>query len=127
MLFAKQIPYVAGGAAAPAVNIGEVNNQGFDLTINYGNKALNGDLRYNVGLTVSKYKNKIVSISDSKEEFISGTAFRYQIYTRAQAGTAYPEFYGLIVDGIFQTQDEADAHPRRIWRCLQFPRSLQVS
>jgi TonB-linked SusC/RagA family outer membrane protein len=111
MLFAKQIPYVAGGAAAPAVNIGEVNNKGFDLTVNYGNKALNGDLRYNVGLTVSKYKNKIISISDSKEEFISGTAFRYQIYTRAQAGTAYPEFYGLIVDGIFQTQAEADEHP----------------
>jgi TonB-dependent starch-binding outer membrane protein SusC len=111
MLFAKQIPYVAGGAAAPAVNIGKLNNKGFDLTLNYGNDALNGDLKYNVGLTFSKYTNEIESISDSKDEFISGTAFRYQVYTRAQAGTAYPEFYGLIVDGIFQTQDEANDHP----------------
>jgi hypothetical protein len=31
-------------------------------------------------------------------------------YTRATVGTAFPEFYGYIVDGIFQTQAEADAH-----------------
>jgi len=111
MLFAKQIPYVEGGAAAPAVNIGEVNNKGFDLTVGYRNNAMAGDFTYNLGLTFSKYKNEIKSISDTEEEYISGTAFRYQIYTRAEAGTAYPEFYGLIVDGIFQTQEEANAHP----------------
>ncbi len=31
-------------------------------------------------------------------------------YTRATIGTAFPEFYGLIVDGIFQTQEEASAY-----------------
>ncbi|MEI6049652.1 MAG: TonB-dependent receptor [Bacteroidota bacterium] len=111
MLFQMAVPYVSGNAVPPAVNIGKMDNNGFDLSINYANKAMNGDFTYNLGLIVSHYKNKVVSISDSPKEFISGTAYRYQTYTRAQAGTAYPEFYGLIVDGIFQTQAEADAAP----------------
>lgn len=112
MLYAKAIPMVAGASAPPAVNIGDMNNKGFDLSLNYSNKALNGELTYNLGLTLSRYKNKIKAISDNPDEFISGTEFRYQTYTRAQAGTAFPEFYGLIVDGIFQTQAEADAYPQ---------------
>jgi TonB-dependent starch-binding outer membrane protein SusC len=109
--FLTENSFCSGLAAPPAVNIGDMENKGFDLTLNYNNTALNNDLSYNLGLTVSTYKNKIISISDNPKEFISGLAYRYQIYTRAQAGTAYPEFYGLIVDGIFQTQEEASAHP----------------
>jgi hypothetical protein len=110
MLFAKAIPFVVGNANPPAVNIGEMKNTGFDLNINYANKAMNGDLKYSLGLVVSHYKNIVESISDSPTEFIAGTAFRDMVYTRATAGTAYPEFYGLIVDGIFNTQAEADAY-----------------
>jgi len=33
-------------------------------------------------------------------------------YTAFATGYAFPEFYGYIVDGIFQTQAEADAHPQ---------------
>lgn len=32
-------------------------------------------------------------------------------YTRATAGTAFPQFYGYIVDGIFQNQEEVDSYP----------------
>jgi hypothetical protein len=32
------------------------------------------------------------------------------VYTRATTGTSYPEFYGLIVDGFFMSQEEADAY-----------------
>jgi hypothetical protein len=121
MLFQKSIPYVSGVAAPPAVNIGDMVNKGFDITMNYNDKTLGGDLTYGVGLTVSRYANKIDAISDSPKEFINGTAFRYQTYTRAQAGTAYPEFYGLIVDGIFQTQAEADAHPKEFGGAYNSP------
>lgn len=87
-----------------------MDNKGFDLNINYDNKALNGDLIYGLGLTLSHYKNKIVKISNNATEFINGGDYRQMTYTRATVGTAFPEFYGLIVDGIFQTQEEASAY-----------------
>jgi hypothetical protein len=107
MLYRISIPMVNGAASAPSVNIGDMDNKGYDLNLNYQNKAMGGDFTYGLGLTVSHYKNEILKISGKESEFMQGTAFRYMTYTRAQKGTAYPEFYGLIVDGIFQTQDEA--------------------
>ena len=110
MLFQVAIPNVAGAAIAHSVNIGDMDNKGFDLNINYTNKAMNGDLTYDLGLTLSHYKNKIVKISNNTAEFLNGDDYREMIYTRATVGTAFPEFYGLIVDGIFKTQAEADAY-----------------
>jgi len=110
MLFQVSIPQVAGEATAPQVNIGDMDNKGFDLNLNYNNKALNGDLNYGLGLTLSHYKNKIVKISNNTAEFLNGGDYRQMTYTRATVGTAFPEFYGLIVDGIFQTQAEATAY-----------------
>ena len=111
MLYTVSLPLVIGAATAPSVNIGDMKNTGYDLNIDYKNKALGGDLTYGVGLTLSHYKNEIVKISNKETEFMSGSAFRYMTYTRAQQGTAYPEFFGLISDGIFQTQEEAAAYP----------------
>jgi TonB-linked SusC/RagA family outer membrane protein len=112
MLFAVAIPNVAGAASAPSVNIGDMDNKGFDLNLNYQNKAMGGDLTYDVGLTLSHYKNEVVKISSKEAEFINGGDFRQMTYTRATKGTSFPEFYGLIVDGYFQTQAEADAYPK---------------
>ena len=41
---------------------------------------------------------------------MSGGGYREMIYSRTETGHSFPEFYGYIVDGIFQTQAEADAH-----------------
>ena len=111
MLFAIAIPNVAGAASAPSVNIGDMDNKGFDLNINYQNAISTKDFTYNVGLTLSHYKNKIVKISNKDTEFINGGDFRQMTYTRATKGTSFPEFYGLIVDGFFESQEEADAYP----------------
>lgn len=109
MLYPKAIPNVLGLAKAPSVNVGEMKNKGFDLEIGYSGTTLGKDLNYQVSLNVSHYKNEIVDLSGSEDEFLEGSGYREQFYTRAQKGTAFPEFYGYIVDGIFQTQEEADA------------------
>ncbi len=111
MLFRVAIPHVVGAATAPSVNIGDMDNKGFDLNLSYQNSAMGGDFTYHAGLTLSHYKNKIVKISGKEAEFISGGDFRQMVYTRATEGTSYPEFYGLIVDGYLQSQEEADAYP----------------
>ncbi|WP_299552466.1 TonB-dependent receptor [Seonamhaeicola sp.] len=110
LLFPVAIPDVEGIARAPFVNIGDVENKGLDIELNF-NKQVNEDFRYSIGLNVTTYKNKVLNLSDNPDEFISGRVQRSQTYTRAQAGRAFPEFFGYVVDGIFQTQAEADAHP----------------
>jgi TonB-linked SusC/RagA family outer membrane protein len=111
MLYPKAVPAVAGRATAPSVNVGEMFNRGFDIDLGYRGTALNRDLRYQVSLNFSTYKNELVNLTGNKDEFLDGSGFREQIYTRSMSGHAYPEFYGYIVDGIFQTKEEAAAWP----------------
>ncbi|TMM53383.1 TonB-dependent receptor [Maribacter algarum] len=111
MLFPVAIPAVEGIANAPSVNIGDMENKGIDLELSYsGGGNEDGDFKYTVGLVFSKYRNEIKKLSDNEDEFIVGSQQRAQRYTRAETGTAFPEFFGYVVDGIFQSQAEADAH-----------------
>ena len=111
MLYAKSIPQVLGQATAPSVNVGEMLNRGFDIALGYRGSALNNELKFNVNLDVSHYKNEIVKLAGISGEILQGSAFREQIYTRSQQGRAFPEFYGYIVEGIFQNAAEAAAWP----------------
>ena len=110
MLYPKNIPMILGRASAPSINIGEMKNRGFDIELGYISSALNGDLNYDIGLIISHYKNEIVKLTDKEDEFMSGSSYREMIYTRSETGHAFPEFYGYVVEGIFQTQAEADEH-----------------
>jgi len=109
MLVQEPIPQVLGVATAPFVNIGEMKNTGFDIEAGYHNSALDGKLTYGVTATLSHYKNEIVTLSGDPNRTVDAGSLRQMTYTRYAAGHAFPEFYGYIVDGIFQTQAEADA------------------
>ncbi len=111
MLYPKQIPHVLGQASAPSVNVGEMLNQGIDIELGYFNSTANGDLNYSIDMFFSHYKNEIVQLSGKEGEFLSGSGYREMVYTRSETGTAFPEFYGYVVEGIFQSQQEADNHP----------------
>lgn len=110
MLYPKAIPAVYGYAARPSVNIGDMKNTGFDLSINYKGTALNNDFTYNINLVVSRYKNELVRLSDKENETRYGSTYRDQYYTYAKEGTAFPEFFGYEVLGIFQTDQEANEY-----------------
>ena len=111
MLFREPIPQVMGIATAPYVNVGEMENKGIDFEVSYNNTAVGGDLTYNISMNLSHYKNEIIKLSGDPDRYVDAATERQKVYTRFTAGTAFPEFYGYIVDGIFQTQAEADAHP----------------
>ena len=111
MLFPQQIPAVVGRADAPSVNVGEMNNQGFDIELGYNGVALRNELTYTVGFNISRYNNELVALSGNEEEFLQGGTVRGQNFTRAERGSAFPAFYGYTIEGIFQSNEEADSHP----------------
>jgi TonB-dependent starch-binding outer membrane protein SusC len=111
MLYRLSIPQVMGIATAPFVNIGEMKNQGVDIEIGYHNTLAGGKFTYDLTASLSKYKNEVVSLSNNLKEVVGYTERQVE-YTRATAGMAYPMFYGLICDGIIQTDAEAAAAPQ---------------
>lgn len=109
MLYRLGVPSVIGQANIPSVNIGEMENKGFDLMLVH--RGTSGDFRYSVSANISHYKNEIVKISDNPDEQLIGGALRQMSYTRAEQGTEFPQFFGYEVEGFFETQAEADAWP----------------
>jgi TonB-linked SusC/RagA family outer membrane protein len=112
MLFQVPVPQVQGIYTLPSVNIGDMENKGFDLQLIFRESALDGNLRFNIAANISRYKNEIIKLTDKETDFIQGGDYRQQRYTRAMIGTSFPEFYGFICDGIFETQAEVDAAPK---------------
>jgi len=111
MLYPKKIPMVSGYASLPSINVGTMENRGLDIELGYNGEALNGDLQYNVALNLSSYQNELIKLTGEAGEFIQGGGGRQMFYTRAETGTEFPEFYGYIVEGIFQSDEEAASHP----------------
>jgi hypothetical protein len=89
-----------------------MKNTVYDITIGYTNSAFNGDFHYGVDVVFSHYKNELTKLTDNAGDFYSGSAYREMIYTRTQSGRAFPEFYGYVVEGLFQTQEEVDTWPK---------------
>ena len=111
MLYPVGVPAVAGVGSHPFVNIGSMRNRGFDFELGYTNTAVAGRLRYSANLVLSRYVNEITKLSDNVEEEIVAGSNRQIFYLRATKGTAFPEFYGYIADGFFESAEEAAAHP----------------
>jgi TonB-dependent starch-binding outer membrane protein SusC len=111
MLYQVSVPHVMGIATPPHINIGEMRNRGFDIELGYGKTALAGKFRYGVTATISRYVNELMKLSDDLDEDIIVASYRGITYSRATKGRSFPEYYGYISDGIFQSAEEADNHP----------------
>jgi TonB-linked SusC/RagA family outer membrane protein len=111
MLYPKQLPLIYGTATTPSINIGEMKNTGFDITMGYAGTAIHGDFHYSADVVFSHYKNELTKLTDNAGDFYQGSTYREMIYTRTQSGRAFPEFFGYVVEGIFQTQEEVDSWP----------------
>ncbi|MFY0689731.1 MAG: TonB-dependent receptor [Cyclobacteriaceae bacterium] len=110
LLFAPAIPATQGNASPPIVNIGSMENKGFDFSVGY-NTDISSDMNFDISVTGGHYRNKIVSIDGNQEEFfgatISGRGGRTAIN---RIDNPIGAFYGYVADGIFQNDSEVSAH-----------------
>ncbi len=95
-------PATGGVASPPYENIGKMKNTGLELTMNYSNMMTSQDFSYDIGLIISGYRNNVEKLAAN--QFISGS------YTRTEVGRPISSFYGYVIDGIFQSQEEVDNH-----------------
>lgn len=105
-------PGALGLGETPSFNVASVRNRGVDLGINYTDRFMNDQLDFSAGLIFSTYRNSVTVIDPLNEgAFITGPGLRVPPVTRSQKGYPISSFYGYIVDGIFQTPEEAAAAP----------------
>ncbi|MBZ5856461.1 SusC/RagA family TonB-linked outer membrane protein [Flavihumibacter profundi] len=105
LLFPVQLdPSVYGYVASQYQNIGEMTNNGVDLTVNY-NGTINKEWRFNVGMNFSMYKNNVDKIVG---DFVDGSATRIAPFNRSVVGQPFMSFYGYKIDGFFESQADLD-------------------
>jgi TonB-dependent starch-binding outer membrane protein SusC len=112
MLFPVEIQFSQGVAAAPFRNIGEMLNSGVELGLNYEGRV-GKDFGYNVGVNYSSYRNEVVKTNgDPKTLYAGFSNLRLPTGTVSytQQGRPLSSFYGLTIDGIFQTDKEASEY-----------------
>ena len=103
LLFDPRTPATAGIASPPIVNIGKMENKGYDFSIGHTASW------WNIAFNGSHYKNKIVSIDGVQDYFFGPDITRFhQIVINNQVGGTVDHSSDLS-DGYFETRD-ATAH-----------------
>jgi len=101
------IPTTGPDASAPFVNVGSVENTGFDITFGWHDQFDSG-FSYGIQANLSHYKNEVTDLISA---FQTGQSFRGGPITRTQVGQPISSFYGRIVEGVFKDEAEVAASP----------------
>ena len=95
---------LAGSASKPSINIGDMKNRGIDFSISWRDKI--GELGYNISANFSRYKNEVTRLGSS-DLFNTTRLSKVNITT---VGQPVGMFYGYVVDGIYQSEEDVLAY-----------------
>lgn len=110
MLVQASYSALAGEAAKPYINFGDMKNKGFDVTFNYRDNA--GDWSWDLGLNLSHYKNEVVRLAEADDASFWGSGARISgNVTRTTKGHPISEFYGYKVVGFYESEADLAASP----------------
>jgi TonB-dependent starch-binding outer membrane protein SusC len=110
MLTQVPIPRTAGTGTIAYTNIGEMNNKGVDLNLNWRDNI--GKLRYTIGAMISKYKNNVIKINDNPNATVFGFSTRLPAISVTKAGLPIASYYGYKIDGVIKDDAEAASAPK---------------
>jgi len=106
MLVRVPLPTVMGklsfrGVANPFVNLGEVQNRGFEFNAIW--KKSMGHFQYSVNANVTTIKNEVLYLPGDD-------IWNQNATTITTEGHTIGSFFGYVADGIFQSQEDIDNH-----------------
>jgi hypothetical protein len=101
MLLQRTLPQSAGGLSNPFINAGNMENKGWEFSVNYRNKF--GKLGVDVTGMISDVKNKVVSLVDGTPFIGDGI--------RTAPGQALGSYFGYVSDGYFSDSNDVKISP----------------
>ncbi|MGD8427949.1 MAG: TonB-dependent receptor, partial [Balneolaceae bacterium] len=106
LLLEVTIPSALGFQTA-LTNIGEVANEGFEFSITSRN--LVGDFQWSTDINFSTNRNEVLKLGPEGDAILSAGAAGIRHITRV--GDPIGSYYGYVVDGVYQSQEEIDNSP----------------
>ena len=108
MLVKASIPITSGfeDTSTTYTNAGRVSNKGVEVSLHSIN--LKGELGWETTVTATYNKNKIKDLNSDVPYYINQINNSY--VTMLDKGYPINVFYGYVTDGLFQNQDEVNAH-----------------
>ena len=111
MLAQPELSNFAGVSQAPWINVGEVENKGFEFLLGWNDKV--GNIKYRISANASHNTNELIKYTDTKDFEVDGTHMRYTLYPfRSEVGQPLYSYYLVKTDGIFQSDVEAKAYQK---------------
>lgn len=121
MLYALPIPTSVGIPSRFYTNIGSVRNRGLEVVL--GTRGQNSGFTYSVSATGAFNRNRVLNLDNVNSNPIYAGDNNYgspsfglqngQFITATQAGQPFGMFYGYRVEGIYQNQEQINAHPQQ--------------
>lgn len=96
-----------GEGAEKWLNGADIDNKGFELTLNYTDKIRN--VGFDISGVFSHNKQKIIKVPSEVINNFAGNGKDQNILGRSRSS-----MYGYIADGLFQSQSEVDAHATQV-------------
>ncbi|WP_375417258.1 SusC/RagA family TonB-linked outer membrane protein [uncultured Hymenobacter sp.] len=102
--------YLGSFGPPPFVNIGDIENKGFELQLGYQDNR--SAFTYGISGNLTTIKNEVLRLSAEGQNIPSGV-------TRTQAGHPVGSFFLIPFDGVFQTQEEVTQHVNADGKVIQ--------
>ena len=96
-------------------NVGSMSNNGFEVQLGYNDRV--GEFQWNATGNISVITNKVLKLADGVSNIEAGADgdFTESINpTNTAPGHPVQSFYGWVVEGIFQNQDEINKHATQV-------------
>lgn len=106
MLLSVEMPVISGFTQS-LDNVGQVQNRGLELALDYRTRINQLNLRSNFNVTINR--NKVLEIRGENDEIWSGSF--YSVYNVSKVGRPLAMLHGFRMMGIFDTEEEIDAWP----------------
>ena len=96
--------------AAPWINAGDVQNKGFEFTINTQN-IKGTQFTWNTALTFSLNRNKILSLVNNSDALYGRINNDGVVVSKTTVGGSIGDFYGYVADGVFKNGADLTSSP----------------
>lgn len=100
LLMEVPLPVLSGYPNNPWSNTGSIRNKGFELLVSYD--RYDTPIKHSFSVNLSTVSTVVTSLAGDAP--ITGS------YTRSEVGLPFGQFYGWMMDGVFQNQAEIDAY-----------------
>ena len=119
MLMSMQLPSYMGTSgngssalAAPKGNYGSIENKGLEITLDA--KLLEGPLEWDSNFQISFNRNKLLSLSGTKNANLVGYGQWNDVVCVSEVGQPLYNFYGYVVEGVYEDYQDILDSPKAV-------------